>query len=188
MVYFTGAPLSQGKNICKGPIWMNSKTTLMINEFLIFHSVFLYCFSKNQPGGAAEETGGAGVGWAAAETLGGLSDAEAEGRRAEGWWLWEDQRAGRRQRRCRLQGLPQAVWADHGKKGTCLASVDPPQKDTEIFITPFCIQSPICLILQSLINILNWGLHRQQLITVLLSDTHMGWNHEHMTTLLKYSP
>lgn len=95
----------------------------------IFGCIFLNCLSKDKLGGPAEETGGAGAGWAAAETPGGIPDAEAEGGRAEGRRLWEDLRAGRRERRGCLQGLPPTLWADYGEEGNlgpcwlCLQSI-----------------------------------------------------------------
>jgi len=77
----------------------------------------LRLLSKNKFGGTAEEIRRTWAGWAAAETPGGLSDTEAEGGRAEGRRLWEDMWAGGRQRRSRLQGLPQTLWSDHGEEG-----------------------------------------------------------------------
>lgn len=91
-------------------------------QSLLIYSRSLNNFSQDQLGGAAEETGGAGAGWAAAQTPGGLPDAEAEGGRAEGRRLWEDLRAGRGERRGGLQGLPQALRADHGEEGNLVGT------------------------------------------------------------------
>ena len=96
----------------QGPFYLG-KNSLMIHAL----SICLHRLSQNKLGGAAEETRGARVGWAAAETPGGLSDTEAEGGWVEGRWLREDLRTGRRQRRGGLQGLPQTLWSDYGEEG-----------------------------------------------------------------------
>lgn len=107
--------------------WGLVTTTLHRLRWQMYQSLIIYSrslndLSQDQLGGPAEETGGAGAGRAAAETPGGLPDAEAEGGRAEGRRLWEDLRAGRGERRGGLQGLPPPLRADHGEEGNLVGT------------------------------------------------------------------
>lgn len=96
----------------QGPLLFTEGTNTVWSNHLSLRPLL-----QNKSRGSAEEAGRARVGRAAAETSGGLSDTEAEGGRAQGRWLWEDLRAGCRQRRSRLQGLPPTLWSDYGEEG-----------------------------------------------------------------------